>query len=183
MSSETKTIAGNLSLVNADLFPEAERLVRLGNKVIIAHCCNDVGAWGSGFVIPLGKRFPEARRVYFELHKNEGLRLGACQFVNSVSFPDKVWIANMIGQHGVTPDEGGKFPVRYGALHDAMMVVAHTARLHGAFICCPKFGCGLAGGEWSKIEQLIRECWVEQGVPVKVYAIDRSFRHAGQPQI
>ena len=36
-------------------------------------------------------------------------------------------------------------------------------------ICCPKFGSGLAGGEWNVIENMILEIWKD--IPVYVYFI------------
>jgi hypothetical protein len=36
-----------------------------GNRpMVIAHVCNDVGAWGRGFVVPLGKRYPSAKQQF-----------------------------------------------------------------------------------------------------------------------
>ena len=29
---------------------------------VIAHICNDLGQWGKGFVLPLGKRYPDAEK-------------------------------------------------------------------------------------------------------------------------
>jgi len=34
-----------------------------GNK-IIAHICNDIGAWGRGFVLALSNTYPETERAY-----------------------------------------------------------------------------------------------------------------------
>ena len=31
---------------------------------IIAHVCDDIGQWGKGFVLPLGKRYPDAEKQY-----------------------------------------------------------------------------------------------------------------------
>jgi hypothetical protein len=33
----------------------------------------------------------------------------------------------------------------------------------------PRIGCGLAGGDWSRIEPLIEESLVRRGLPVSVY--------------
>jgi hypothetical protein len=30
-------------------------------KKMIVHVCNDIGAWGLGFVVPLGTKFPKAK--------------------------------------------------------------------------------------------------------------------------
>ena len=35
-----------------------------GRPAIIVHVCNDVGAWGRGFVLALSRRWPEPERRY-----------------------------------------------------------------------------------------------------------------------
>lgn len=34
-----------------------------GNK-IIAHVCNDIGAWGAGFVLAISRRWPQPEAEY-----------------------------------------------------------------------------------------------------------------------
>ena len=31
---------------------------------LIVHCCNTLGAWGAGFVVSLGERYPSAKEEY-----------------------------------------------------------------------------------------------------------------------
>ena len=33
----------------------------LSTRPLIAHICNDIGAWGKGFVVPLGQKYPKAK--------------------------------------------------------------------------------------------------------------------------
>ncbi|GAA2522382.1 hypothetical protein GCM10010423_14150 [Streptomyces levis] len=33
----------------------------------------------------------------------------------------------------------------------------------------PRIGCGLAGGRWARVEPLVEERLVRQGIPVTVY--------------
>ena len=45
-------------------------IIRENEYSVIVHCCNTLGAWGAGFVIPLAKRYPNARSSYFNyIHK------------------------------------------------------------------------------------------------------------------
>ena len=39
----------------------------------------------------------------------------------------------------------------------------------GASVHMPRIGCGLADGEWSKVEPLIEEHLCEAGIAVTVY--------------
>jgi hypothetical protein len=80
----------------------------------------------------------------------------------------------MVAQHS-TIKKGEKVPIRYWALTRCMMYVAHKMQkgvdLYADEIWCPKFGAGLAKGNWDYIETLINEIWVDAGIPVTVFEI------------
>jgi O-acetyl-ADP-ribose deacetylase (regulator of RNase III) len=137
---------------------------------IIAHVCNDVGGWGRGFVVALSRRWPEPERAYREWHRAGGARLGATQLV--AVEPD-LWVANMVGQHGLRPS-GGRPPIRYAAVRACLAEVAGKAGELGASVHMPRIGAGLAGGRWDEIEPIILEEVVARGVPVTVYDLDQA---------
>jgi O-acetyl-ADP-ribose deacetylase (regulator of RNase III) len=136
---------------------------------VIAHVCNDVGAWGAGFVLALSRRWraPEAeyRRWYAERDGND-FAIGAVQLVPVE--PD-VWVANMVGQTDLRRARDGTPPVRYAAIETALQDVAARARELGASVHMPRIGCGLAGGDWARIEPLLESTLVAAGVDVVVY--------------
>jgi len=135
---------------------------------IIAHVCNDIGAWGRGFVLALSKVSPAPERAFREWHRGRernDFALGAVQFV-SVS-PD-IQVANMIGQHGIRKSQGVP-PIRYDAVETALKIVGEKAQTENATVHLPRIGCGLAGGKWSEIEPLIERQICASGVPVFVY--------------
>lgn len=202
MSEETKTVEelieedkptpGKLKYVMGDLF-ELAPLDGAGGggfkTVCIPHICNDQGAWGAGFVVPLGDKFPDAKDSYLSWHSNgrynkntDGERvsfeLGAAQMVHIDHQP--VIVANMIGQEGTGPDDRGNPPIRYTELAKAMMSVfwyfqgdlEDDGDFHNWEIHAPKFGSGLAGGDWNIIEGLIKTAWIEEGVDVTIYSLD-----------
>jgi len=39
----------------------------------------------------------------------------------------------------------------------------------------PRIGCGLAGGDWSRVEEIINEVLIEAGVEVYVYDLPSKF--------
>lgn len=146
---------------------------------IIAHVCNDSGRWGKGFVVAVSRRWPqpEARyRAWFKdrNHPSSGFKLGAVQFVEvecqTALFGDKLWIANMVAQHGVRSAEN-KTPIRYDALSLALQQVAEFAKKNDASVHMPKIGAGLAGGDWNIIETHINECLIQRKIPVTVYEL------------
>jgi O-acetyl-ADP-ribose deacetylase (regulator of RNase III) len=52
------------------------------------------------------------------------------------------------------------------------MKVAENALELGASVHMPRIGCGLAGGQWAKIEPLITENLLLSNIAVTVYDFD-----------
>jgi hypothetical protein len=122
------------------------------DRVVIMHCCNNIGLWGAGFVVPLGKRYPEAKAAFLREQKPD---LGHVIFADT----GHVIVANIIGQNGVRGPRN-PIPVSYTALQrgfeavDKVVSALETMEYKTA-IQFPKLGCGLAGGDWEKVEALI----------------------------
>lgn len=74
----------------------------------------------------------------------------------------------MIGQRGTRTGSKG-VPVRYEAIDTALGSLAGKAAGLGASVHMPRIGCGLAGGKWSRVEPLVEERLVRQGIRVTVY--------------
>jgi O-acetyl-ADP-ribose deacetylase (regulator of RNase III) len=121
-----------------------------GNK-IIAHVCNDVGAWGAGFVLAISKRWPQPQAEYLKLSRP--LTLGT---VSVIQVEPAVWVANMIAQQGIRTLAGVP-PLRCNALKQCLGILTREAENLKATIHMPRIGCGLAGGKWERVEPLIRE--------------------------
>jgi O-acetyl-ADP-ribose deacetylase (regulator of RNase III) len=141
-----------------------------GGRKIIVHVCNDVGAWGAGFVMALSRRWPEPERLYREWFRginpsDPPFELGAVQFV--AVEPD-IWIANIVGQHGLT-SQGDVPPVRYAAIRAGLQSVAAKAKELSAGVHMPRIGCGLAGGNWDTVGAIVEQELGRQGVAVTVY--------------
>lgn len=134
---------------------------------IITHIVNNIGAWGSGFVLAVSKRWTAPKAAYHQwIRDSEELSLGSCQFV---PVEDGLWVANMVGQDGIRRVNGVP-PIRYGAVEDALEAVAVYAKEVGASVHMPRIGCGLAGGSWDQIEPLIKSALEEHDVYVYDFA-------------
>jgi O-acetyl-ADP-ribose deacetylase (regulator of RNase III) len=145
---------------------DATKPVGAAEVKIIPHVCNSLGKWGAGFVLAVSKVYPEAEKVYRNANSYE---LGSVQFVEC----GDVVVANMIAQWGIRPvkdgSKGGCPPLRYSALFEAMEKVAKWVESSGkkCEIHGPKFGAGLAGGDWRVIEAFIKQLW--GGLEVYIY--------------
>ena len=135
---------------------------------IIAHVCNDVGAWGRGFVLDISKRWPEPQaqyRAWYEQRATNDFRLGAVQLVRVA---DELWVANLIAQHNIVPRDNVP-PIRYDALRQALEKLAADARHKRAQVHMPRIGCGLAGGTWELVQPIIEQTLCRSDIPVFVY--------------
>lgn len=135
---------------------------------IITHVCNDIGGWGRGFVLALSKKWTEPEseyRAWFERQSDPPFELGQVQFVE---VEIQLWVANMIGQRDIR-SQGTRPPIRYEAIRAALGRVADFAMEHSASVHMPRIGCGLAGGEWQEVEQIIESTVCSRGVDTTVY--------------
>ena len=146
---------------------DAKAPLGAGAKIIV-HVCNDIGAWGRGFVMAISKRWsaPEARfKAWHRGEEQQAFALGEVQFVQVA---ENLWVANLIGQRDIR-DLRGVPPVRYEAIREGLKKVAIEARRLRASVHMPRIGCGLAGGDWRTVGKIVEEELVNADVPVTVY--------------
>ena len=137
-----------------------------GPKILV-HVCNDVGRWGKGFVLGLSRRWKSPEQAFkaaFAAEANS--MLGDVQFVQVA---DDLTVANLIGQRSIAGRHTKTPPVRYDAIRDGLDKVAVRACALGASVHMPRIGCGLAGGEWARVEPLIVETLCAADIVVTVY--------------
>jgi hypothetical protein len=175
-----KTISNKetFPIVRGDLFNYVEKITRSGNNgssIIVPHVCNNINAFGAGFAGELSKHYPIVKENYHLLGssflKNN---LGYVQFVEvykDSTFGHRLIFANMIAQKGTISKKNPR-PLNYLALVKCMnqinMFVSknfnNDTRVE---IHAPRFGCGLAGGNWNFVEELISDIWTN--IPVCIY--------------
>lgn len=152
---------------------------------IIVHCCNDIGAWGAGFVLALSKRWKKPEYAYREKYKM--MQLGDIQLVN---VEPNIIVCNLIGQHGIRSNskrfefENGmmvmknttlvqnqnNIPLRYDALELGFRKLRQRIKdRNDVTIHMPKIGCGLAGGDWRRVGSIVER--VFDGIDVFVYEL------------
>jgi hypothetical protein len=173
MSKLYKEICGDA--LNPVIEPEFSGLV------IIPHICNNVGRFGAGFAKAVANKYPDVKMRY-KLLKGQ-YNLGDCQFVliNTTGQPIIV-VCNMIAQNGLISNSN-QSPIKYEALIKCMIKVReyiiNTGHIQLASIHCPRFGSGLAGGNWDFIKILIKEIWCDYGIPVTVYCLKDPIPYYG----
>jgi O-acetyl-ADP-ribose deacetylase (regulator of RNase III) len=128
---------------------------KTSGPALICHICNDKGLWGSGFVVSVSKKDDTPEHMYKHWHRREGkdLTLGEVQIC---PYTNGNYVANMICQHDVASINNVP-PIRYEALEQALKSVFYHAKENGLVVCMPRIGAVRSGGDWSKIEKIIKE--------------------------
>lgn len=145
-------------------------------NIIIPHVCNNVNSFGAGFAKDIAHRYPNVKDNFHLLGKQA--KLGYVQLIDvfkNKNFDSQIIVANMIAQNGLI-NKNNVRPLNYGCLAQCMFkIITYIQNFNkqndntnkGFQIHCPKFGSGLAGGNWMFIENLIEDIWGT--LPVFVY--------------
>lgn len=133
----------------------------------LAHGVNCQNAMGSGVAKAIYSEHPKVKELYHAYceqfqYRNKSELLGEIQLIRS---GDKN-IYNCFTQLNYGYD--GKRYVDYVALMDCFKRL--TEELKGSKLAIPKIGCGLAGGNWEFVEQLINDV-TKNDLEVWVYEI------------
>lgn len=149
-----------------------------GSTVLVPHVCNNINAFGAGFAGQVSSEYPYVK-ANFHLLANKA-KLGTVQFVETYIEPvykHKIIFANMIAQNKTISSKNPR-PLNYGALVYCMSQVrtyikelqkksdSDSSRIE---IHAPRFGCGLAGGNWEFVSDLIKDIWID--IPVFIYIL------------
>lgn len=140
---------------------------------IICHICNDIGAWGKGFVTALSKKWssPEAAyRKWYQQRNQNDFKLGSIQLIR---VEEDIWVANMIAQHKIRTNSVDS-PIRYFAVESCLELLRESALQLSASIHMPRIGCGLAGGNWNLIEPIISDQLSSFDISVTVYDLPET---------
>jgi hypothetical protein len=166
-----KTVYGNL-------FTEIEQFSDNYN-VVVPHVCNNHGVFGGGFTAGIVKHYPVVQQNYELLGKK--CVLGYTQFIvakHNKNNDKKIIFCNMIAQNGTISKNNPK-PINYYALCLCMKSVSDyistSLDILETQIHAPKFGSGLAGGNWNLISELIEDIW--SNYPTFIYALKNDSRH------
>lgn len=163
----------NIVYSNDDIFEIVKNRVSAGNNgatVFVPHVCNNIDLFGAGFAAQIADKFPSVKTDYHLLGKNFlKNNFGYAQILKvfeDPKFRHKLFIVNMIAQNGVRNPNNTR-PLHYPALVKSMSNLQQYIFMNTGFvnktekieIHAPKFGSGLAGGNWNFIQDLIDDVW------------------------
>lgn len=176
MNIKTKKNENLFIVQNQDIFASIKDRINaenLGSTVIVPHVCNNVNGFGAGFAGDTAHHYPIVKDNFHLLGTKA--KLGHCQFVtaeSNITYKHSIIFANMIAQNGIISKNNIR-PLNYAALAYCMTAVkAYVSDFiktndTNIEIHAPKFGSGLAGGNWIFIQELITDIW--SNCPVFIY--------------
>lgn len=168
-----KNYSSYVLIKNQDIFDSINTRIGSGKdgcSVIVPHVCNNVNAFGAGFAGQVALKYPEVKMNFHMLGSQA--KLGHTQFVSVKSdkqYRHSIIFANMISQNKLISNTNRR-PINYAALVYSMnQVKQHIKTLQSNMdskieIHAPKFGSGLAGGDWKFISHLIDDIWFDISV-------------------
>ena len=114
----------------------------------LLHAVNCQGVMGSGIAKEIKERIPSAYENYRESYATNDLKLGTITY----SDEDTPWVVNMAAQEFYGTE---KRHLNYGALAACLGQLA-LERFDSRPIIVPYLmGCGLAGGDWEIVEEML----------------------------
>jgi O-acetyl-ADP-ribose deacetylase (regulator of RNase III) len=132
-------------------------LAKEGNFDLISHGCNCFCCMGAGIAKDIKREFPGAYQADCKTSNGKRSKLGTCSFAEW----NNIIIVNAYTQHHW---KGSGVKVKYGAIRSCLKWIKKT--YPGKRIGLPRIGCGLAGGDWSKVEAIIEEVLGDEDVTV-----------------
>lgn len=124
------------------------------SEAFILHGCNAQGVMGSGVAKLIRDRYPKAYEEYAKAHKQSGLVVGECIWVETS--PHTVI-------NGITQEFYGRDPNVVYVSYDGLRAVIRNineriGQSDGTIgVAMPLIGAGLANGRWSIISEIIKE--------------------------
>jgi hypothetical protein len=180
---KTQNRSTNHITYNADIFDHIKQRVTAGNNgatVFVPHVCNNIDLFGAGFATQVANHYPNVKIDYHLLGKNFlKNNMGHSQVIKvyeDPKFRHKLYFVNMIAQNGIRSESNPR-PLNYLGLVKAMNSLSQYIHFNTGFanksetveIHAPKFGSGLAGGNWNFICNLIEDIWRPYNVYIYNY--------------
>ena len=137
------------------------------NCKIICHQVNLQGFMGGGLALQISKKYPmceEKYKKYLNLYYLKNEVLGKVHFFKS---EDGTVVANCFSQKE-------NFDTDYEALKSCLNRIKKYALIcgKGTSVGIPfKYGCGIANGDWEKVEKIIKFVFEKSNVDCQIWRI------------
>lgn len=148
-----------LNYIKGDLI----KIAKNGEFDVICHGCNCFITMGGGIAKFIKRAFPEAYEADKKTKYGDASKLGTI----TVAETDDVTIINGYIQHDY---KGADVLVEYSAVREVMKEIKR--KFSGKKIGMPLIGCGLAGGNWQVVENIIKDELGNEDVTIVIFNDD-----------
>lgn len=128
------------------------QLALAGEFDVIIHGCNCFCTMGAGIALSIKRIFPEAYQADLATEAGDRSKLGTISWAKHTKDGRELIIVNGYTQYNW---KGRGVKVDYEAVEQVFQLVKEV--FTGKRIGYPAIGAGLAGGDWQKIEGIIKE--------------------------
>jgi O-acetyl-ADP-ribose deacetylase (regulator of RNase III) len=170
-----------MKIIEGDLI----ELARKGHFDVITHGCNCFCTMGAGIAVPMKQNFKcDAFPMEHPKYKGDINKLGTIDYLTItlvIDKPIKIGNLNLLApdfggfllnvvnsytqyHYGRNHADGKERPVDYDAISLCMRKINHI--FEGKSIGLPKIGCGLAGGDWNTVREIIERELVDMYVTI-----------------
>lgn len=157
----------NMKVIKGDLIS----LAKQGQFNVIIHGCNCFCTMGAGIAAQIKKVFPKAYEADLTTRKGDKDKLGGYsigrEIVGNSFFHDELVIVNAYTQFNWARQNDA--PVDYDAISSVLSKVDKSFPHPKTRFGLPRIGCGLAGGDWEKVEDIILDKLGHRDTTVVVY--------------
>lgn len=155
-----------MQTVYADLLSAFHRGVDL-----IGHQVNCHGVMGAGLAKQIRQQYPSVYRSYSAMCQRRVLASALLGSVQIVKVADG-YVANLFAQVSFGRD---RRHTDYDALREALTRLRNEQSLFPEGIALPYgIGCGLAGGDWDTVKDILHDVFDECSVPVYLYKLPKG---------
>lgn len=121
------------------------------DESVIVHGCNCFNTMGSGIARQIRKQYPKAYNIDQKTVRGDISKLGTfTHSLNENMNGDAVFVVNAYTQHRYGRD---KVYADYDAIEDVFVKICEW--FPHKVIALPKIGCGLAGGSWEVVSEIL----------------------------
>lgn len=132
---------------------------------LLVHQVNCQGVMGAGIAKQLKNRYPEVFTSYFDVCSRFQDKSNLLGKVQVVKVDEKRAVVNLFGQ--LSFGRQNKIYTDYEALKDGFTKIKSMMVENNLSLAIPYgIGCGLGGGDWNAVYELIEEIFKDQEVTI-----------------
>ena len=132
----------------------------------IVHGCNCFHTMKSGVAGQIAERYPEAIEADKMTEFGDKKKLGSIS-VGAVELGDDPYL--IINAYTQFEYGTGKVHLDYEALEAAREQINEVFKPEDYTLGFPQIGCGLAGGDWDKVEEIMNKVFKDREITVVIY--------------